>query len=958
LGAVLSLSAVPNGSSITDADFRLIAEAIPHIVWMAGPDGSADYLNGHGSSYAGCPAEEAFGWGWVALVHPDDAEAARLAWELAVQSSKSFSVDFRVRRHDGVYRWHTSRASPVLDEQGVVVRWVGTATDIDDAKLLEHDLRAARNRADAAHRRLAAIVDGSGDAIFGTTTDAKVTSWNAAAEQLFGYTAEEIIGQPLSVLAPVGGSAEQEGVRARLNAGGPSERFESTRRRKDGSLVDVAITASRATDELGEVVGLSVIAHDITESRMTQQALAASQRRLAEAQRIAQLGSFEFNLVTGEQTRSAEQLRIMGFARDEVLAGEKWTSLINPDDRQEVMQAWTEGIERGVPFNLAFWIVRPDRTERWVNVHAVPEIDSTGAVVKVAGTMQDDTERIAIDRVRRAAENRFEIVFEQSGVGAVILGLDGIPTRVNPAACALLDRPASLLVGRLWTDYNHPDDIPPGPAIQARLASGYDTYADERRYLRPDGSVVWASTHVTLVRDEMGEPDYLLAQLADITERKHMEDELAHQALHDSLTGLPNRALLTDRLVHGLAGSRRRSLQLGVIFLDVDAFKVINDSLGHACGDDLLRHVADRISAAIRPGDTVARFGGDEFVVVCDDVSDREITAIAQRVLEALSQPCLLGTQEVTVTASLGIALADADSTPDTLLRDSDAAMYLAKARGRGRIELFDQVLRAKADRLMATASALRHALEREEFTVHYQPIVDLFTGSMVSAEALLRWEHPERGLVGPDDFIPIAEETGLIVPIGAWVLEQACRHLAQWQGIEASLTVAVNLSVRQMLAPDIAGMIGDVLQRTGARPENLCLELTESVFMEDVDYFARTLTSLKALGVQLAIDDFGTGYSSLSYLKRFPVDAVKVDRVFIDGLGTDPHHSALVAAIVAMADALDLEVTAEGVETADQLADLKELHCRRAQGYYLARPMPASDLHQLVIQSHRWQVG
>jgi EAL domain-containing protein (putative c-di-GMP-specific phosphodiesterase class I) len=326
-------------------------------------------------------------------------------------------------------------------------------------------------------------------------------------------------------------------------------------------------------------------------------------------------------------------------------------------------------------------------------------------------------------------------------------------------------------------------------------------------------------------------------------------------------------------------------------------------------------------------------------------------------VLEALGELCVIGHQEMNVTASVGIAIADANSSPESLLRDSDAAMYRAKDRGRGRIEVYDEILKGKAELRLATAYDLGHALERKQFVVHYQPIVNLSTGEMISAEALVRWKHPQRGMISPAEFIPVAEETDLILGIGAWVLEQACHELVVWQRTDPRLSVAVNLSVRQLAAPDIAELVRDVVNRTGANPEQLCLELTESLFMEDVEYFAKTMNSLKSLGVRLSIDDFGTGYSSLSYLKRFPVDAVKVDRSFVDGLGSDPNDSALVAGIIAMATALGLDVIAEGVETQSQLADLKRLQCRSAQGYYLARPMPADSFRGLVTENFRWPV-
>ncbi len=814
-----------------------------------------------------------------------------------------------------------------------------------------------RKQADLDLQQLATIVENSTEAIISTTPDGVVTSWNAAAQRLFGYAPEDIIGRPLALLAPSGIVRVQERHRAALAADGKGQRRETIGLRQDGSTFDMLLSASTASDSAGRVIGLSMVIQDITERLEAQRALAASERRLADAQRIAHLGSFEVDLSTGIQVWSAELYSILGLAPDLPPSQDLFGLRMFPDDRTTLFAAWRIAVTEGTGFHQKYRIIRVDGRIRHIDARVEVEVSGEGTPLRVSGTLMDETEMVEGDRVRRAAQARFEAAFDQAGIGAGILDLHGTPVRLNAAACHILGRPEEVLLGRSWSEFSHPDDVGLGKAMASRANPELDTYSDERRFLRPDGSVIWASLHITLVRDELGKPEYYLAQLQDISAPKHMEQELTHQSLHDSLTGLPNRALLTDRLTQGLASARREDGQLAVIFIDIDHFKTVNDSLGHTEGDKLLKQVAARTSAVIRERDTVARFGGDEFVVMCEDVEMAEVQLIAGRILATLGQPYQIARQEVLVTVSIGIAMSTHDAGPEALLRESDAAVHLAKNRGRGRIELFDGVLQSHVEQRLATAASLRKALERDEFTVVYQPVVDLTSGAMVGAEALLRWNHEERGPISPVEFIPITEETGLIVPIGAWVLEQACGQLVRWRRHLPSMTVAVNLSVRQIVEPDIAEMIAGVLERTGAPAESVTLELTESVFMKDADYFSKILARIRALGVKLAIDDFGTGFSSLGYLKSFPVDAVKIDKAFVDGLGTDPHDVALIAAIVAMADALQLTVTAEGIETVDQLAILARLQCHRGQGFHLARPMGASAIDALIAQAHHWFV-
>jgi len=447
----------------------------------------------------------------------------------------------------------------------------------------------------------------------------------------------------------------------------------------------------------------------------------------------------------------------------------------------------------------------------------------------------------------------------------------------------------------------------------------------------------------------------LVTALVEVLQRRRRYAsalELAHQAVHDALTGLPNRLQVAERLEQALARAGRTGCEVAVLFIDLDRFKLINDGRGHAAGDELLVVVAERLRRVVRSGDVVARFGGDEFVVVCEDQTAAfEASLVAGLILDALREPVVVDGQELFLSASIGIAMADGTGSPESLLRDADAAMYRAKEKGRSRSEFFDATMRTEALDHLETQSALHRALERDELRVHYQPVVDLASGAVTGVEALVRWEHPQNGLVSPASFVPLAEETGLIVPIGAWVLDQATAQAARWRDRSwgRNLTVNVNLSARQLRQPDLIPALMSGLLESGTDPALLCLELTETTFMEDARSHREVLDAIQSLGVGLAIDDFGTGYSSLTYLKRLPVSVLKIDQAFVRGLGRDAADTAIVKSVIGLAHALGLMVVAEGVEDADQMAHLRRLGCDQAQGYFFARPQSAEDLEALL---------
>jgi diguanylate cyclase (GGDEF)-like protein/PAS domain S-box-containing protein len=697
---------------------------------------------------------------------------------------------------------------------------------------------------------------------------------------------------------------------------------------------------------------------------------------------------------------------ILGFAAEEWRANPGlWADRLHPEDREWVLDSETEhDAGEGQDAAIEYRMVHRDGRVVWIRDDAaLVRLDD--GTLRWHGVLSDVTERKLVESEleRRAAQRAAVAAFGEHALEgatthelmqrAVTLAAETLGVEMAGVAELLPDEDCFVLrAGHGWPEgaVGH-TRIPTGTRSRAgyTILSGKPIVVSDWGELLPfeqspapralgirsgvtvlieggRGPFGVLGAHSVRPRNyDAGDVDFLqsLANvLADALERHAIEEDIRHRALHDELTGLPNRTLFLDRLEHTLAGLRRRRGMAAILFLDLDHFKLVNDSLGHHVGDELLAAAAPRLRQAVRATDTVARFGGDEFGILLEDIADeRDATHMAERVAAAFSRPFVLAGSEHFVSASVGIALARGGELPRELIRDSDAAMYRAKERGRARYELFDEVMRRRAIARLRVENDLRRALERDELRLEYQPLVSLTDGSITSVEALLRWEHPEQGRVMPSEFLPIAEGNGLIEPIGRWVLEQACRQAGHWYAARpdrAPVGISVNLSALQIARAELPGLVLSSLHSSGLDPACLSLEIKESAMLGGFDALREALDALKALGVRLALDDFGMGYSSLAYLTGLPLDAVKVDRSFVDGLGTDGRDTAITDAIIAMSRALSLEVIAEGVETQAQAEALRRLGCCMAQGYYFCRPVPAGSIAEMLGAGPRLAAG
>ena len=685
------------------------------------------------------------------------------------------------------------------------------------------------------------------------------------------------------------------------------------------------------------------------------------------------LGYTQFNLMSMLRQRAMRYRTLMDTASDLVLVlthtgavtqVNRATLVLAQCDRTVMLR---EGMERLLmPEDLVFFRSRMPRALsgetqtmilrarafygiRWLSCTLAPMVPGM-PMTDVLAIFRDITDdRLAADTVRQS-EARLRAVFSQAAIAIALLDLDGFFTEVNPAVEKLLGYDGAGLIGRLWNTLSPPEDIEETQRlIEALKAQERENVTIEQRFVRQDGRVLWTLLTISRVDNPSGSAG-LIAMLQDITERRALEAQLTWQAFHDPLTNLANRSLFRERVERALQKRSGASGTVAVLFLDLDNFKTINDSMGHAAGDQLLFEVGRRLLNATRGCDTVARLGGDEFAILIDNVRVAgDCVRVAERVLKSMQEPVQLDGAEVTVSTSIGIVRDAGSESADDILRNADVAMYNAKQRGKGRHSLFEPGMHDKAVELLRLTTELRAAVENDDITLCFQPIVTIKDSRPCGFEALARWSHPEFGDVPPSTFIPLAEETGMIVPLGCAILRQACREAVLWNampGLTNPITLTVNLSGRQLEETTVVGHVREALEDSGLDPARLTLEITETALVHNCETMRERLFQLKELGVSLAIDDFGTGYSSLSYIQQFPVDVLKIDRSFVEGLGRSTGtDTALARTIIALGASLQLRTIAEGIEVEAQRVILRELGCEYGQGYLYARPMVAADV-------------
>ena len=942
------MSAVADGPTRTDLE--LVREAFERTavgLVVISPEGVFRHVNAAFCAMLGYSREELEGQSFRRFTHPDDiARDEEQLRQIRAGTDPGGPVDKRYLKKAGGEIWVRRVAAVVRDPSGQPRHVVGAFFDLTEQRAKDREMHHM-------NAFLTAVVETSPVAIYTTDLEGIVNFWNDAAERIFGFRRDQAIGRRAPFITE-DKRDEAARLRSRVLAGEVLTGLELERRRADGSAIVINGSAAPLRDQAGAVNGLLVACVDVTEAK----------RAASELERHLHFTRALIDAIPNPVYFKDRDGRYSTYNRafDDLFGGGRdWIGKTVQDmfpgqladahaeqDRRLIEQPASTTYEMRMP------TVSGETREMLYN--KVSFIDQRGDVAGVIGTITDVTRYKEAERALEASEARFRVLTESSIDLISVVDAEGTILYQSPALKHLLGYDPAGTVGRNIADFVHRDDLDHARATLRRVVeSSHTSDPGEFRLRHRDG--MWR-TFETLGTNCLADPHIhgVVFNSRDVTDRKVIQQRIQHLAYHDNLTGLPNRSLLQDRLAHSIARAERSNKKVAVLFIDLDNFKNINDTLGHDVGDELLRQVARRLSECVRLEDTIARQGGDEFIVLLDGLDDgRGASLVAQKVLNVLRTAFVLGGIDQHVSGSVGIALfPEVGRDAQTLMKNADTAMFHGKTQGKNTYQYFTAQMNVAVKRRMTLESALRRAVMQKDFVLHYQPQIDLDSGEILAVEALVRWKTEDGGTVSPGDFIPLAEETGLINEIGEWVLREACRQAREWQGMGlARRRMAVNLSARQFSDRGFLDMVTRVLAETGLDPACLELEITESQVMRQTEGVIMLLNKLSQMGVQLAIDDFGTGYSSLSYLKRLPIQKLKIDQSFVRDITVDPNDTAIVVAIINMAKSLDLDTIAEGVETAGQLALLRSKGCRVGQGYYFSAPVRAEVLYPLLKQNN-----
>jgi diguanylate cyclase (GGDEF)-like protein/PAS domain S-box-containing protein len=938
-----------SGTFLTDEQYRGFIENLPVLFYAVDPSPpySPIYVSPAFSRF-GYPLDD---WTkepemWLRVIHPEDREWVFAKTTDSTATGKEVDYEYRILHRNGSVHWVRDRGCLIRSKTGNVVCREGIILDITEQKQAEEQLRLGEER-------FRNIFENATDIIYVHDLDGNYLSINDAGLKVFGYTREEALNLNLKqVTVPEHFARAKAQLEAKVAGRAKQTSYEVDCFCKNGSRITLEVNTSVIRKD-GKPIAVQGIARDVTERKHVEAAVRESEERYRDLFENANDLIYTHDLSGNFTSINRAGEIITGYSRDEAVKM-NIASVVAPEFLEQARRMTALKVEGKGPTAYELEIVA--KGGRRVSLELSTRlICQDGKPVAVQGIGRDISERKRTEEALKASETRYR----QLGEGILhqiwTARSDGHVDYVNKRMVEYFNRASEQLLGDRWYESIHPDDLDEALKRWGHSVKTGEPFETEFRLRRRDGLYRWHVAKATPGHDVHGKITKWFGTNTDIHEQKESEEKLNYYARHCPLTDLPNRVDFMSHLNLAIQRAEENpDAKFAVLFLDLDRFKVINDSLGHVVGDKLLIAIAGRLKTCLRPGDVVARLGGDEFTILLNRTGgEAEVSKVVERVQAKISEPFTIDNYEVFTTASVGIILSDhVKRAPEDYLRDADAAMYRAKEAGKARYEIFDREMHVQNLNLLQVETDLRHAVEREEFELLYQPIVDIHNGEVSEFEALIRWQHPSLGQISPDSFVGVAEETGLIIPIGKWVLEQACRQIAEWQrSHDRKLSISVNLSAKQLMHPSLTGTIEEILVETGLDPKQLKLEVTESTVMEHSERSMAVLKELDQIGILLSTDDFGTGYSSLSYLQRFPFDRMKIDRSFVDKLGSDKKSDAIVKTILMLGNNLGLEVVAEGIETAEQLELLQTLGCRLGQGYLFSRPVTAEVASKVLLE-------